>query len=59
MRVILGPNMDPSEEYKVSKAAEVYAKREKRNIELAKAYVDAQSLDYRMDVRHLFPIIGV
>ena len=59
VRVILGSNMDPFEEYKVSKATEVYAKREMRNIELSKAYVDVQSSDYRLDIRHEWTIRGV
>lgn len=59
VRVILGSNMDPLEEYKVSKATEAYAKTEKRNIELSKAYVDVQSSDYRLDIRHEWTIRGV
>lgn len=58
VRVILGSNMNPLEEYKVSKAIEVYAKREKRDVELSKAYVDVQSSDYRLDIRHEWTIIG-
>lgn len=59
VRVILGSNMDPLEEYKVSKAAEVYAKAEKRNIELSKAYTNVQSSDYRLDIRHEWTIRGM
>lgn len=50
-RVILGPNMNPIEEYDVSKAAEVYAKNSKQSVELAKAYVDVQSSDYKFNIR--------
>lgn len=59
VRVILGSNMDPLEEYKVSKATEVYAKSEKRNVELAKVYADVQRSDYRLNIRHEWTIRGI
>lgn len=58
MRVILGPNMDPLKEYKVSKAVESYAKSEKRNVELSKVYVDVHSSDYKLNIRHERTIYG-
>ena len=58
VRVILGSNMDPLEEYKVSKATEAYAKIEKRDVELSKVYADVQSSDYRLNIRHELIIRG-
>jgi len=51
-RVILGSNMDPLEEYQVSMAVEAYAKNQQRKIDLDKAYVEVQSENYKLDIRH-------
>ena len=51
LRVILGPNMNPLDEYNVSKATEIYAKNSKHDVELAKTYVDLQCSDYKFSIR--------
>ena len=58
VRVILGAKMNPLEEYKVTKAVEEYARNVKRNVVLAKAYVDVQSSDYRLSIKHERTISG-
>lgn len=58
VRVILGANMSPRDEFNVSKSAEAYAKRFKRRVVLAKAEVDWDSKDYALTVTHLYTIFG-
>ena len=52
VRVILGPSMNPKDEFYVTVAAGEYAKSVKRDIELSKLYVDVQSADYKFSIRH-------
>lgn len=52
VRIILGPRMNPKDEFEVAVAVEEYARSVRRDVELSKVYVDVQSRDYKFNIRH-------